>query len=331
MRSDPLDDTVARRLVRRLDHEQAQPQAGALQSLDLAGDEQLGEPGIALEEVGDRRAGRVRHRPSQDVRRGAACSARARIGLRRLERPAAPSRRRRPGSARAAASAVAQAVRIGGRDEEPGDAVDHSARDRRRRRRPPPGVRSRSPRGRRSAGRRDRRWRRPATARRPRRRRAYSAGRRSWLRAPASSTRRPARPSRSPPRAGRAAAPRRRSAARPRRRARRIASTRTSNPFFSTSRPTASRRSALEAGAGRAGSARRSTPCGTSVGRAARARDLRGDVGVAGDHAAGSARRAPDSSAAETLRASRAWALKPYGTPSARAATAATAAGVWAK
>ena len=106
----------------------------------------------------------------------------------------------------------------------------------------------------------------------------------------------------------------------------------TSKPFFSTSRPTASSAtgSPLRRRAS-AGNAARSTPWPDERRRGAGGRDLGRDVVVAGDRRArrrGPARRARPSA---TLRASRAWALNPYGTPNLSAAAAATAAGRWAK
>ena len=57
-------DVVLDVLVRRLQHEEAQRHPEALQSVDLAGDEHLGEPGVALEHVGhlSGRRCRVTHR-----------------------------------------------------------------------------------------------------------------------------------------------------------------------------------------------------------------------------------------------------------------------------
>ena len=191
--------------------------------------------------------------------------------------------------------------------------------DRGRRRWRRPAGRWPSPRARRSAGRRGRRRRRSRDGTTTTSAAAYSAGSSACVRAPreldavcdAAGARSLAR-ARS--RCGPSPTIRRRtgtsSAARAPRRARR-----------SPSSPPAGRRRAGAAGRRgrrrtRAGSGRRSTPCGTSVGRAAGAATSAATSALQAITQRGAARRGAPSSPRPTLRASRAWTLNPYGTPS---------------
>ena len=328
LRADPLDDRVARRLVRRLDHEQAQPQAGALEPLDLAGDEELREPRVALEQVGDRVGPGCAqaYAAPQASAQAPRCSGRGRSrrSATRAARGAEPPAQAGAAS-RAPRAPSRSARRIAGRDEEPGDAVDHRARDRAdvagdhraaARHRLEDDVRQAVA----IAARR-----RPATARRRRRRRAYSAGSAACVeRARELDDVGPARPSRSPPRAGRAAAPRRRSAGG---RAPSSARSRLDEDVEALllHQPPDGEQAqrARRPGGGLGRKRSRSTPCGTSAGPAAgraRPRAATSALQAITQRRRAGARAA--SSAAATLRASRAWTLKPYGTPSTARATA---------
>src|ERR671932_972589 len=104
----------------------------------------------------------------------------------------------------------------------------------------------------------------------------------------------------------------------------------TENPFFSTRRPTARRRNGSAAGSGAGWKRRISTPCGISCVLIPNRPTSAATSGLQAMTQAADRVRATRSSG-ETLRASRAWRLKPCARPRRRAARLATSAGVWAK